>query len=324
MSANVESMAYVGEVPWHGLGNKVEAGQSVEKMLKAAGLDWEVATAKARWDYQDADGKKRQRTSDQIHVLYRTDTGEDLSMVGPRYEPYQNHEVLDFFREYLEHGDATIETAGSLNGGQYIWALADLNSSYDVGSAKSPDQVQGKVLLMNPHQYGKACVAKLTEVRVVCWNTLTSALKDGKEGIRLWHNAKFTTERQNEAKRRLGIAREQLEAAELEARQLTKTELDEPVAIRIAAEVMGGDTKTLEYEVQNRRTRRVLDLYNGEGMGAKMRTANGTAWGLLNAVTQYMDHEYGRSTNNRLANSWLGGGESVKRRAKELLLKVRN
>ncbi len=321
MPAAVESMAYVGQVPWHGLGQKVKPGISADAMLKAAGLDWEVATAKAKWEYKFK-GQKRYRTSDQIHVLYRTDTGEDLSMVGPKYQPFQNREILSFFQEYVELGDAVIETAGSLNNGQYVWALADLGVGYDVGTKKHPDAVQGKVLLLNPHLYGKAAVLKMTEVRVVCWNTATAALKDGNESVRLWHNALFNEERQEEAKRRLGIAREQLEAAEKEAKLLTKTELTDPIAIGVAAGVMRGDPDTLDYEAQNRRTRRVLDLFWGEGMGADLPSASGTAWGMLNAVTQYMDHEYGRSVNNRLAHAWLGNGEAIKNRTKRALLEI--
>lgn len=321
MPAEVESMAYAGQVPWHGLGTEVKPGISADAMLKQAGLDWEVATAKARWDFNRG-GKKLHRTSEKIRILYRTDTGADLSMVGPRYQPFQNHEVLSFFQEYVEQGDAIIETAGSLNDGQYVWALADLGVGYDVGTKKKPDHVQGKVLLMNPHSYGRAAILKMTEVRVVCMNTLTAALKDGAESVRLWHNAEFTIDRQNEAKRRLGIAREQLEAAEKEAKALAGCELEERHAIRIAASVMRGDTGTLEYEAQNRRTRRVLDLYQGEGIGANLPSADGTAWGLLNAVSQYMDHEYGRSVNNRIAHAWLGGGESVKRRTKQALLEI--
>ena len=181
MSAAVETMAYVGQTPWHGLGNEIPAGLNSEEMLTAAGLDWEVETAKAMWAYKDEDGRKRQRTSDDTRILFRKDTGADLSMVGKRYQPFQNREVLSFFNEYVGAGDAVIETAGSLQGGKYIWALADLGSSFDVGTTKNPDSVQGKVLLMNPHAYGKAAVLKMTEVRVVCFNTLTSALKDGSE-----------------------------------------------------------------------------------------------------------------------------------------------
>ena len=322
MSAAVETMAYVGQTPWHGLGNEIPAGLNSEEMLTAAGLDWEVETAKAMWAYKDEDGRKRQRTSDDTRILFRKDTGADLSMVGKRYQPFQNREVLSFFNEYVGAGDAVIETAGSLQGGKYIWALADLGSSFDVGTTKNPDSVQGKVLLMNPHAYGKAAVLKMTEVRVVCFNTLTSALKDGSESVRLWHNASFDADRQEEAKRRLGIAREQLEAAEQEAQQLVETEVSPPTAIRIAAKIMGGNTDVLEYEEQNRRTQRVLDLFNGEGIGANLPSASGSGWGLLNAVTQYFDHEYGRSQSNRLSNSWLGNGESTKRRTKEALLSL--
>ena len=35
----VETMAYAGELPWHGLGTKVNENISVDDMLKEAGLD---------------------------------------------------------------------------------------------------------------------------------------------------------------------------------------------------------------------------------------------------------------------------------------------
>ena len=77
MSANVESMAYVGQTPWHGLGNQVEAGSSTDEMLRAAELDWEVEVAKAKWEYNDDEGNRRYRTSDHIHILFRRDNGAD-------------------------------------------------------------------------------------------------------------------------------------------------------------------------------------------------------------------------------------------------------
>ena len=42
MSHNVETMAYAGEVPWHGLGEKVPADLTTEQFMRKAGLDWKV------------------------------------------------------------------------------------------------------------------------------------------------------------------------------------------------------------------------------------------------------------------------------------------
>lgn len=319
MAHLVETMAYnKAETPWHGLGNPVDGDVSVEEMEKQAGLDWRVGTSRVQFRYEQ-DGSRKQGSSAKHNVLFREDTGEALDVVGPRYTPFQNREILEFFREYVEAGEMKLETAGSLKGGQVIWALAKMDQAFTV--LVPDDAVEGYVLLMNPHQYGKSALAKFTGVRVVCNNTLTAALRNGHSGsVNLHHTREFSGEVEDEAKRRLGIAREQLDAYKRDAELLAQLTLTDEQAIRVAAKVLGGDEKTPEYDEQPRRTQRVLDLYGGEGYGSQLESAKGTGWGLLNAVTQYLDHEYGRSQDNRLQYVWMGGGERVKKTAlKELL-----
>lgn len=321
MPANVETMAYhKAEVPWHGLGNPVGDRTGVDEMLTAAKLDWEVALASVQFRHLDAAGKRRQATDEKHNVLYRADTLDVLDVVGPRYVPFQNREVLEFFREYVEAGDMRLETAGSLNGGQHIWALAKMDEAFEV--LVPDDRVEGYVLLMNPHLYGKSAVVKFTGVRVVCYNTLTAALGDGRGSLKLWHTREFNDDLREEAKRRLGIAREQLEAYRRDAELLATLDLTDEQAVRVAASVMGGDPTDPDYDEQPRATRRVLDLYAGAGKGSQLVSAKGTAWGLFNAVTQYVDHEYGWSPNNRLTYAWLGSGETRKRKTLTALLEL--
>lgn len=322
MAHKVETMAYnERETPWHGLGNPVGDLISVDEMVHAAGLDWPVDTAPV--DYRvTIDGTRSWNRVPKQHVLYRGDTGEALDIVGNRYTPTQNHEVLEFFREYVEAGEATLETAGSLDHGKYVWGLARLHRSFNLGNGEK-DEVLAYVLLMNPHQYGKGMILKMTDVRVVCWNTATRALKDGNPDIRLWHNRKFDERAREEAKRRLGIARDQFDAAEKEARVMASTGLTERQVIRVLTGVFDpkADPEKTGPEDLNPRPRRIFDLFNGEGMGSRLSTAEGTAWGLYNAVTEYVDHEMGRGDREaRLMVSWLGRGERFKRKAKESLL----
>ena len=42
MAHMVETMAYAGEVPWHGLGVQVEENLTPQEMLEVAGLNWQV------------------------------------------------------------------------------------------------------------------------------------------------------------------------------------------------------------------------------------------------------------------------------------------
>jgi phage/plasmid-like protein (TIGR03299 family) len=313
MPANVETMAYAGQTPWHGMGNAIKKGAPVEDVLVDAGLAWPVEIAHVEYSF---DGRRHTDRSHQ--VMFRGDTGEVFDVVGPDYTPFQNDQVLDFFREYVEAGEMWIETAGSLNNGRDIWALAKMDESFNLAGK---DKVEGYVFLMNPHRYGKGAVAKFTSVRVVCWNTFQMALRGGGDSIRLWHNREFNAEMREEAKQKLGIARDQMEAFKKNAVKLTRIELTPQQVIDVAAKVMRGSPGKPREE-QNRRTERVIELYEGAGLGAKLGSAEGTAWGLLNAVTQYIDHEYGRTQNNRLTYSWIHGGAGVKQRAMEELLEI--
>jgi phage/plasmid-like protein (TIGR03299 family) len=259
---------------------------------------------------------KKLITSKSNRVLMRGDTGEEFDVVGPDYTPFQNEEIVEFFMEYVAAGDMWIETLGSLNNGRDVWCLAKMNESFTLAGK---DKVEGYVFIMNPHRYGKGAVAKFTRVRIVCMNTLMAALRGAGDSLKLWHTSEFNKERQKEAKQALGIARDQMEAAQKEAVKLTRIELTPEQAIDVAAKVMGGKPGKPREE-QNRRTLRVVELYEGAGIGATMPSAEGTAWGLLNAVTQYVDHEYGRSQNNRLTYAWLHGGAELKNRAMRELL----
>lgn len=321
MPANVETMAYAGETPWRGLGHPVDEATTVDEMLVAAELDWPVETARVSFNLKDPEtGRWTSRTDEKHNVLYRATDGQVLDVVGPRYVPFQNEQILEFFREYVEAGEMHLETAGSLDDGRTIWALAKMDEAFTV--QVPDDRVEGYVLLVNPHQYGKSAEVKFTGVRVVCWNTLTAALREGgrKSSLRLWHTREFNETLRNEAKRRLGIAREQLEAYQRDAELLASLDVSDETALRVIATVMRGDPDQPEPEHQNRRTLRVFDLFKGEGLGSHLSSAEGTAWGVFNAVTQYQDHEYGRSRENRLKNAWLGGGERVKQRTLDELL----
>lgn len=314
MPANVVSMAYVGETPWHGMGTKVPSTITDEEMVKAAGLDWEMAVSPMIFEYE---GKRYAIRNE--YMLHRKDRPEDqYGTVGRKYVPFQNREILHFFREFVATGDMTLETAGSLDGGRYIWAMAKLGSAFVLPGS---DKVEGYVLLMNPHEYGRGLIVKMTQIRVVCQNTMNAALAGAGDSLKIWHTAEFNDVRQAEAKIRLGLAKEKFEQAEETALKLSFLPLTEEQAIGVTARTFKHEEDADKpREEQSRVVKRVLDLYDGEGMGASLKSAAGTGWGLLNAVTQYIDWEYGRTPDKRLVNSWIGGNDVTKRRAQKELV----
>lgn len=307
------AMAYTAEegTPWHKLGTTIPKGASATAVLKAAHLNWRVERTPVLFTTTPGEYIKDERHQ----VIYRDDTGMVLDVTGPQYVPTQNIEVLEFFQEYVEAGDMFIDTAGSLNDGKVIWAMARLNEEFRLGK----DVVQGRVLFMNPHQYGKGMIVKMVHERVVCHNTLTMALAEGGSSVKIWHNREFTKDVADHAKSRLGIAKERFSAFKADAKSLAAFQLTAEQAIPLLAPVFGKPT-TITADELPKAMARVIELFSGAGIGASMPSAKGTAWGLLNGLTQYLDHDYGRSDNRRLTNAWLGQGEVQKRQLLGILL----
>ncbi len=312
-STGAAAMAYTGEVPWHGLGERLEPGAPIERWLEAARLNWKVKTAPVLFQVPGLGGGKVARDNEH-HVMFRDDTLQVLDVVGRVYTPHQNDEVLEFFREYLASGDMTLETAGAVRGGEYVWGAAQMNQGFELPGG---DQVHGRILLLNPHQYGKGMIAKFCATRPVCWNTITAALGEGGGSIKVWHTKEFNAERRKEAARRLGIAKEQLEIMAEQADRLVSLTLEGDEPEQLLGKAFDLD---LEEVGRSRAMVRVLSLFRGEGLGATLESSAGTGWGLLNGLTQYVDHEYGKTQDSRVVNAWLGNGEVQKRKLLGTLL----
>ena len=105
------SMAWAGEVPWHGLGKEVPADLTPLQMLEAAGLDWEVVKVPVRALHKGDAVKGLD-----YQALVRATDNQFLSMVSEKWEPLQNIEAFNFFNEFIEAGEMEMNTAGLLIG----------------------------------------------------------------------------------------------------------------------------------------------------------------------------------------------------------------
>lgn len=319
MSHEVETMAWTRNVPWHGLGVKVDDNLSPHDMMRAAGLDWTVA--KAPMYFRNPD-KKVVNVPDH-YALVRSTDGHVLDVVGNRYEPVQNTDAFNFFLDFVHAGDARMDTAGSLHNGQWVWGLASLEEGFKLANG---DHIRGYVLLASPHKQGKSLIGKFTPVRVVCNNTLTLALREsGKRAneFRMNHRNTFDAAMIKKAKEVMGIAREQLDEFEKNATLLSKKTMN-------ASDVTAFLHPFFQPQAQladlfndpskiNPRFASVLEAYE-KAPGAAI--AKDTAWGVLNAVTYYFDHMAGKSTDARLSKSWLGKNAGVKEEVLTELLRA--
>jgi len=304
------AMAYVGRTPWHGLGAQLQPGASIEEWTAAARLGYTVLESPVLYESPAATELQRWPMR---KVLHRSDTGAPLAVVSDGYRVVQPAEVMDFFRRLGELGGFELETAGALSDGRRVWALARVSDGADVVDG---DTVRPYLLFGTSYDGTMATVAKFTDIRVVCNNTVVRALGEGSGSVRVLHSERFDAD---EVRLQLGIVASSWERFLVQSRALagvpmSGTEADEFVRALLEPYHSG------RLEIQDTRAyKRVLQLFNGAAIGADIPGVAGTRWAMLNAVTQLVDHERGRSDSTRLESAWFGTGAAMKQRAVDLL-----
>jgi len=308
MAHMVETMAYAGEVPWHGLGVRVPSDLHPTQMLEKAGLDWTVRKVPA---YAEVAGE---RVAVGRSALVRDSDDSILDVVSDDWNVLQNHEAFEFFHDFVANGDMEMHTAGSLRDGQLVWALAKVNDGFELFKG---DQVDSYLLFSNPHRYGWSIDVRFTPIRVVCNNTLTLSLNTAsKNFVKVSHRRQFDGDMVKET---LGVAKEKLamyrEMAEfLGGRRYTGPKLVE--YFKKVFPVAGGPEKKKEMSIS---ASKALDVVHTQP-GANF--AEGSWWSAFNAVTYMVDHKLGRSQDNRMTSAWFGNGKKVKADALELAVQM--
>ena len=329
MAHLIETMAYTGKAPWHELGSILPAKQSLEAWVKAAGMDWRIEETTVRYLARAAGSNPASGLKDlyaepkefpEQKVLYRSDTLTPLSVVSQRYQVVQPSEVLEFYRDLTEVAGYELETAGVLKAGRKFWALARTGKS---AALKGNDVVNGYLLLATSCDGSLATVAMPTSIRVVCNNTLTMALRDTAGAVKVPHSTSFDA---HAVKRQLGIAVGQWDSFMYRMKTLAERKVKTHESMNYFLKVIcNADPRgeTAQGLSNERALKKVQALYEGHGRGAEMQAAKDTAWGLLCAVTEYVDHEkQARSHDNRLDSAWFGQGATIKQRALEQALQM--
>lgn len=339
MPPAVESMAFSGEVPWHGLGVNIPKNAAPSQILKKAELEWKVLkepmTSVVDGTVVGIDG---------FFSLIRDTDKRVLGICGKEYIPTQNDQAIGFFSKFIKSGSMSFETAGSLQGGRQVWALASLNKKF---SLPGNDDVAAYLLLSSPHIWGKSLIIKFTPIRVVCANTLMIAIKeDGRTKFRMPHIKSLDDEVAKQAQEVLGISSLLFESFEEKSRKLAAAKADDQIVIRyiadtlhpslleeVAGTVLKGknpferakiltSVKSIPEIDPQQFNRSAYDTFTAyrSAPGAEMESASGTMWGALNAFTFYVDHRAGRDRDNALTAAWFGTKEISKRKAMDRAL----
>jgi phage/plasmid-like protein (TIGR03299 family) len=300
--------AYAGEVPWHGLGVKVPADLTPAQMLEKAGLDWEVEKVPA---FAEVAGEKIDVGKS---ALVRTSDNRVLDVVGNDWNPLQNVEAFEFFNDFVMAGEMEMHTAGSLLNGKRVWALAKVSDSFELFGGR--DRVDNYLLFSNPHEYGMSIDIRMTPIRVVCNNTLTVSLRSGtKNGTKVSHRVQFDAETVKET---MGLAEIKMDTYKEMAEFISTKRFTEENKVEYLERLFPvlGEAKRKKQSKGASNILELLDTQPGAELG------EGTFWQLYNGVTYYVDHQMGRTDDNRMNNAWFGSGVKKKQDALDLALEM--
>lgn len=313
----VETMAYAGEKPWHGLGNKLAPQQPIEVWRQQAGMDWKIEESEVRYITGNNNLGVINAFPEQ-KVLYRSDTRSPLAVVSKRFKVVQPGEILEFYRDLTSQSGFELETAGVLREGRKFWALARTGQSTTL---KGRDKVDGYLLLATACDGTLATTAQFTSVRVVCNNTLRVALGTNNGAVKVPHRSEFDPE---VVKRQLGITVASWDGFVARMKALVERPVDPDTVEGLLRRVLTYAAPDGRPDIVNEQAlANVRALYEGGGRGAMLPSSRGTAWGLLNSVTEFVDHHRrARSDDHRRDAAWFGQGAQLKQRAWDEAMKL--
>jgi phage/plasmid-like protein (TIGR03299 family) len=307
------SMFYVGEPPWHKLGTPLSKPATAAEAIRLAKLDWRVHKV----PLYASDGVVN-HSLDRMYGVVRSDMwGKPdcpvLGIVGEAYTPLQNSEAFSFFDPIVGKDAAIYHTAGVLRDGERIWIMAKLPSDIIV---KGDDVAEKYLLLSNSHDGQSSVQVKFTPIRVVCQNTLTMALSEGRT-IRVAHT-KDMADRLERARAMLGIIERRYDGIGLTFQRMCKVQVDRERLSGYLSKVFPDPTDE-EDETARRRAlhnRLLAEHLFDQGKGNNVAGVRGTLWAAYNGVTELVDHRETKQTDDRRLDAmWFGEGYSTKARA---------
>jgi len=298
-------------LPWHGLGQPMPVGASIDEWRSKAGMDWRIQRSEVRFNTS--------RTEEVLvkmpeqHVLFRSDNHEALGLVSKRYQVVQPSEVIEFFRDIAKAGGLELSAAGTIYGGKRFWATAKIG---EASPTSIRDKISGFLLISTSADGSLATGVRRTTVRTVCSNTLAMAMADAHASVRVTHKSVFDPAAVKEF---MGLNEAAWAAFKHQVVRLANKPVLIEAAESITADILGGGDKVQATAGYNK----ILDLFQGEAKGSDLDGVQGTAWGYINAVTEYADwFSRARSQENRFVSAQWGPGADLKQRALDAVLAV--
>lgn len=275
MAAEVQSMFYTREKPWHGLGTRVEEAPTSADALSLAGLDWQVVQQPIYTDrLEPIPGYKANIRDSDRRVL---------GVVTDRYRIIQNQEAFAFTDALLGHG-VRYETAGALQGGRKVWLLARLPQEYIMGG----ERISPYLVFSNTHDGSGSVKVALTPVRVVCNNTLNLALKSADRSWSMIHTGNIAY-KLDEARDTLLMAEQYMDNLGKEFERLRQQKVTDKQVKEYIGQLLPVDKDATPIQSKNI-IRLREDMERRYYDAPDLQDAGNNAYRFVNAVSDFATH----------------------------------
>lgn len=316
MAANYEAGVTYGERAWHGEDENRSADDSrrfsVEETIKA-GLDWSVA--KKPLAIASTEGDIAGTMAEGVFGVFRTDRWQCLGAVGSDYECLQNRDIFEQFQPFLDAGQLSFESCGSLDEGRRVFVQARLcQEDTDIGGG---DTIAPMLLIASSHDGSLATRVGFTPVRVVCQNTLSAAVSRG--GLLKIRHTKSQTAALDAVMKTCDVARQEFAATCEQYKQLQRLPIDRKTLeayVRRVLEVKDGE------KMSSRKARSFDRIIRNALYGRGQSASELTAWSAYNGVTEWTTHSRQSDAKARQKSVWFGASAETNRKALGLALAI--
>jgi phage/plasmid-like protein (TIGR03299 family) len=336
MAANIlekDNMVYSGTVPWHGLGVEAPTDSLYDwtKFAESANLLWGVRKMPlVTIDYANKIMKEnieqhqdnRIESNTDAYAIIRDDTDDVLGVVGPHYTPLPNKDAFSFFQDWLDTQEVQLHTAGTLFNGKKTWILAKLNNNNNIQDVVPNDPIERYILLSNSHDGSSAVRLGFSNIRVVCYNTLTLAhnASDSKL-IRTIHSRQMKKNLED-IKNIMQLSTQEFLAdmaqyKYLASRDINKEDLEKYV--KILLEIENKEDDKVSTRTKNI-MKSIMNLMDAQEQAVK--GISGTWWAAYQAYNNYLVHRSSRNNESRLNNIWFGLNKMKDKKAFDLAIQM--
>jgi len=275
----------------------VNADLTPTQLMEKAKLDWTVT---ARQAFVNIKSKQEKIP---IKGLFRDSDNKLLTTITSGWKHVQNHEAFSLFDGFTAAGDMSMHSAGSYHDGELVW----IKAKYKTYEVVKNDIVDSYIMLTNPHRYGWRIRIDEHSERLVCANGMTRNISANVAKID--HRREFDT---NEVMKMMGVAAEQVLIYQEQAKFLAAKAYTPEMMKEFFSTVFPRTSDAKKKNQPGKQFKRAIELAETQP-GHDL--APGTFWNLFNAVTYIVDHEMGKTTENRAESAIYGSGSKLKHRA---------